>query len=220
METAQTTTNVCPDVGVSPDVEKSLLEKEKLRTEIQDIRDKGNWENRITKHVPAITAIVAIGALSFGIYQFRAQQGEAFRRQESELKRANDAKEQEFRKPFWEKQLHLYFDASEAASTLATSTDKRRIESAQERFWQLYWGPLAVVEDAGLDLEDDKDAKVEAAMVAFGNCLDGTDVCDQQEKRRRSLILAHTLRESIGKSWDVQMADLKGKYNKASPPLP
>src|SRR5260370_12841440 len=119
------------------------------------------------------------------------------KRLESELARAKDAKEQEFRKPFWEKQLQLYFDATEAASTMATSKDARRRDLAGDRFWELYWGSLAVVEDAGL--ETATDAKVEAAMVHFGSCFNGMDECDQGEKEQRSLALAHTVRDTIGK---------------------
>ena len=196
------------------DVERVRLEKEKLSAEIKDIRERGNWENRIAKYVPAITVLIAAAAFCFGIYQFHEQQKENFNRQDAEAKRASAAKEQEFRRPFWEKQLQLYFDASEAASTLATSTEEPKRRLAEQKFWQLYWGPLAVVEDAGLKLEDDPDAKVEAAMVEFGNCLDRTESCDQDKMRNRSLRLAHTLRESIGKSWNVRMADVKGKYNK------
>jgi hypothetical protein len=45
------------------------------------------------------------------------------------------------RKPLWERQLDLYFQACEAASTLANydqGSPEWRI--AEKRFWTLYWG--------------------------------------------------------------------------------
>src|SRR5215831_10409766 len=159
------------------DLERLKLENEKLRLEIEDLRGRNKLENRIAKFVPAITALIAIAGLSFGVYQFQSQQRQiadqrlrdtidSINKQASELARSNEAREQEFRKPFWEKQLQLYFDATEAASTMATSKDARKRELATEKFWSLYWGPLAVVEDAGL--EEAPSAVVEASAVPGG----------------------------------------------------
>ena len=125
------------------------------------------------------------------------------------MRRSNETKELELRKPFWEKQLELYFTASEAVATIATSQDKETRSAAEAKFWMLYWGPLGIAEDAGM--KQPEDAVVERAMVRFGNCLSGVDTCDSKELKRRSLSLAHKCRESVGKSWEVKFADLQGK---------
>ena len=59
-----------------------------------------------------------------------------------------DKKETEFHKTFWDAQLKLYLEATDTASKIANlpQTDKVRTD-AVERFWQLFYGPLHVVED-------------------------------------------------------------------------
>ncbi|HEX8177217.1 MAG TPA: hypothetical protein VF543_19165 [Pyrinomonadaceae bacterium] len=193
------------------------LENEKLKLEIEELKRKGGLTDRIEKYIPVITALIAVLGFWFGVYQYFHQQQLETERQateqkvrlqsyESELKRANDAKELELRKPFWEKQLALYFGASEAAATIATSNNPSEKRAAEAKFWNLYWGPLAIVEDAGM--KKPEDAVIESEMVKFGWCLDGTEECDQTELKQRSLSLAHKFRESVGKSWDVKFADL------------
>ncbi len=113
-----------------------------------------------------------------------------------------DAAEKDFRKPYWERQIALYFDATAAAGTLASATEGAERDAAEAKFWQLYYGPLALVEDL----------QVEKAMVAFGNCL--LEDCTQRELQRASLALAHACRESLGDSWSLQLAELQGRYNR------
>jgi hypothetical protein len=144
--------------------------------------------------IKIIEALALIVGGSFALYKYR------------------NSVENNFRKPLWEKQLALYFAASEAAAILATSQDEEKRKQAEADFWQLYYGPLAVVEDAGA--KKPEESQVEAAMVKFGKCLNGEDVCSKKEIHNRSLTLAHSIRDSIGKSWDVKLADLKGKYNR------
>jgi hypothetical protein len=85
-----------------------------------------------------------------------------------------------------------YRDACNVTASLATA--RRRgdpeEEKARARFWQLYWGELAIVEDK----------EVERAMVAYGRELnrwteDGSD--PPPELRRLSLDLAHACRASL-----------------------
>jgi len=52
---------------------------------------------------------------------------------------------------------------------------------------------------------------VEAAMVDFGHCFDGSSECSRQEMNQRSLLLAHTVRDTIGKSWNVHMKKLPNR---------
>src|SRR5262249_25734046 len=76
--------------------------------------------------------------------------------------------EKEFKQKYWEQQLALYIEATNTASTLATipkiedeTESKGMRDKAKVRFWQLYYGPLALVTDKDVD----------AAVVEFGNCL-------------------------------------------------
>jgi len=64
--------------------------------------------------------------------------------------------------------------ASEAAATIATTTDTAERRKAEARFWVLlYQGPMVMVETTD----------VSGAMKAFGRCLDGTEKCSGGEVR-------------------------------------
>lgn len=68
-----------------------------------------------------------------------------------------------FRKPLWERQLDLYFQACEASSILANYPESSpEWTDAEKKFWTLYWGPLVVVKDA---------EHVSQAMIRFGAAL-------------------------------------------------
>jgi len=68
-------------------------------------------------------------------------------------------------------QATLYFDTARAAATIATALDPHALDrkaitanalrDARERFAQLYWGELVIVEDR----------RVELAMITFQRCL-------------------------------------------------
>jgi hypothetical protein len=87
--------------------------------------------------------------------------------------------EKEFRRPFWNQQVALYFKAAETAGKIASlpSAERGKPANSQE-FWNLYFGPLVVVED---------DELVCRAMVDFGDCLPrpgaaySKDKCDDPE---------------------------------------
>ncbi len=108
----------------------------------------------------------------------------------------SDSVENQFRKPLWEKQIALYFDATSAAATLASSANPQTLQDAENRFWILYYGPLALVEDKN----------VENAMVQVAKCL--RNDCDKSELKGLSLRLARACRESISDSWSIELDDL------------
>jgi hypothetical protein len=105
---------------------------------------------------------------------------------------------QERQKPFLERQMQHYFEVADVASKIATLAEKPARQIAVTRFWQLYWGALAVVEDP----------VVERAMVNFGNAL------QQQNPResalqRLSLELAHACRNSLERLWGTDLGSLQ-----------
>jgi hypothetical protein len=105
----------------------------------------------------------------------------------------------EARKPFLDLQLKLYQDATESAAILATSMDPKTLEENEAKFWRLYWGVLAMVENGGIDPVS---GGVEGAMVRFGTALEKNprNVGDLQQA---SLDLAHACRDSLAASWGV-----------------
>ena len=128
-----------------------------------------------------VSTLVAVGGLIWGITSFLITS-----RVQAETRQL------EARKPFLERQLTLYTEVTQNAAILATSNDLDAIEQARQRFWELYWGELSMVENRG----------VEIAMIKFGKCLN--DDCSQEELRPLALGLARACRESLAASWGVQ----------------
>jgi len=273
--------------------EASLVEAqlEKLRLEIDSLRLKNYWENRVGRWIPIITVLIAVGGFLAGIYQFNSlqksgqqkliadqdtvakklavdqqnaaaklsaeqhqaaeqlaasQQSETRKlaaeqqittaklasEQQTEVRRlafeqrdsltklqhdfamANQARAFDLQKPYWEKQLELYFAAAEAAASIATSTDQDERARSERRFWQLYCGQLAVLED---ELNQDDSREIEGAMVRFGKCLKAStclsvpEPCDTVELNKRSLGLAYAIRKSVSKTWRGQEGVMPGK---------
>ena len=135
-----------------------------------------------------VTAFVAVGGLLWGITSFLITS-----RIQAETRQL------ESRKPFLERQLRLYEEATKNASILATSSDVNAIEPARQRFWELYWGELAMVENGGLNA---KEGGVESAMVKFGDCMNKG--CTQAALQPLALRLAHACRDSLAVSWGVE----------------
>ena len=98
----------------------------------------------------------------------------------------------EAKRPFLDYQLKLYKEATEAAVQLATSDDAQEISTARKRFYELYWGELALVEDRD----------VERAMVIFKRALEANGAGDHLQQS--CLTLAHAFRSSLARSWKVK----------------
>jgi hypothetical protein len=134
-------------------------------------------------------AAVALAGAITGIFSYRAS-----------IANSKAASEREYQKPFYDRQMTLYFDASRAAATLASSRNPNELRKASERFWQLYWGELCIVEDQ----------QVESKMRDFGIVLSQVEkapgrltVQEQQSLRKPSYDLAQSLRDSLSKAWPV-----------------
>ena len=133
------------------------------------------------KAVKTLSILGAVVTFAWGVYQ-HVESG----KKQAETRRI------EATKPFPDRQLKLYTEATQSAATLATTEDPSERSAAMKWFWSLYWGELALVEDRG----------VEAAMVMLGKGLEKGG--PQQELKQLSLKLAHAARESLADSWGVK----------------
>ena len=194
-----------PDAGTE---ERTTLELQRLRHEIQKLaleidalRSSRRWERLVGRHLPIVTALLAIGGFWVGIFQYYATSRDAQQQRAIESRR-------EAARPFWDTQLRLYVRAAEAAATIATSNDGAATDRAEVEFWTLYWGPLAIVEDASL--AQGPRAAVEDAMVALGAYLRSHPKAarSKDELARLSLRLAHAMREQTGPSFSLELAPL------------
>ena len=128
-----------------------------------------------------LTTIGAGVAFCWGAYQFLLTQ-----RGQAETRRV------EATRPFLDRQLKLYTDATQAASTMATSKSLEEVDAAKNRFFQLFWGELVMVEDR----------RVESAMVDFRDAIHTGKKGLQLEQS--SLRLARACRDSLAESWGVR----------------
>lgn len=136
------------------------------------------------------SAVAAIGTLMVSAVVYLAQRSDSIRDFQRETQR-----------PFLEAQFELYGEAVAIASRLARAAgrDHQWKKDDLDRFWELYWGSLAMVEDA----------HVEGAMVIFGRSL--KDNIDRRSTdcaakiNNASLALAHAARESLEEHWGVTL---------------
>jgi hypothetical protein len=109
---------------------------------------------------------------------------------------------QETRKqPFFVKQFEVSLRATKMASTMATTKDELAFNAAENEFWLLYWGELAVVESS----------EVASAMVAFGDNLEQMRRPIQlpaSELQDYSLSLADAVRNQTQSNWMVELPPL------------
>jgi hypothetical protein len=94
-------------------------------------------------------------------------------------------------KPFLQRQLKLYTEASQIAAKIATHGLAETSGDVQTRFWELFWGELALVENKS----------VESAMIDMGNAIE--DKCEGDYLEQTSLKLSHAMRASLDKSWGI-----------------
>lgn len=139
----------------------------------------------------AATLVGVVASFFWGVYVWKDKSEREIAQQRTDAERLSATRRIEATKPFLERQLKLYTEASQVAAAIATTSDNAARGKAVNRFWQLYWGELALVENT----------EVEAAMVAFGAGLNNK--ASPSELQQLSLTLAHACRFSLDKSWGI-----------------
>ena len=154
-------------------------------------------------------ALIAVLGFVWGIYKYMDSRERQLDRHEDALERQAETRRIEATRPYLERQLRLYTEATQVAARIATkgSAPGQRdlkdspsasryhastLDNAVTRFWELYWGELALVEDN----------EVERAMVAYGQAL--RDKAPTETLQEKSLALAHACRDSLARSWGVE----------------
>jgi len=139
--------------------------------------------------------ITAIGLVGAGIYTliqyFDAKERDRVTLQVQLITAALAAKQ-----GFNTKHLELCTQAAGAAGTIASSKDPNKRRLAEDDFWQLYWGPLGIVEQSG----------VASAMVAFGECLQGK--CTDRSPTSLALDIAHACRAEVSQDFQIDLPNV------------
>jgi len=170
-----------------------------------------NGSGSLDRAVKILGVAITIGGFLWGIWvywdtsqtrllqeeraaiRFEKNRKDEVKRRQLAVKKLANTRRIEATKPFLERQLKLYTEATQLAAKIATSNHGvPERAKAEKRFWELYWGELALVEDG----------RVAKAMIDFGNCL--TSRCQPQKLKGLSLSLAHECRESLAVSWGVE----------------
>ena len=109
--------------------DKLALECEKLRAEIRELESPKGWSDKLSRHSTLVSMLLAIFGFIFGFVQYGSQQEANRKTEEAQAEQERRIRDREFMKPLWEKQLATYFEASQAAATIATSTDPQGTRS-------------------------------------------------------------------------------------------
>lgn len=174
------------------ELEKLKLENEKLKLEIAALQKGKKWSEILQGYLPFISILLAVAGFGFGVYQYRNQEEQNRSQGKLNYEAQINNERRDFMKPLLEKQLALYLEASEAASTIATTTDVNERKKALNNFWRLYYGPLVMVENT----------EVSGAMKTLGDCVPPRGNCDKGELSNLSLKLATKLQTALLSSWN------------------
>jgi hypothetical protein len=184
------------------ELEKLALENKKVSLELRAAESTDFWE-WVGRFSPLLASIVAVGGFLFGVWQYTAQEKATREAAVDQSRREEEARDRDFMKPLWDRELELYFRASEVVATIATTTDAAKRALAEQEFWKLYEGPLIIVE--GMDLS--------GAMKRFGECLTGTMQCSNAELRDRSHKLGSVIQDTIQEAAALRLSEFsKNKF--------
>jgi len=142
-------------------------------------------EKRSGLPVQSITLLIAAVGVVVGVWQYR------------------DANSQQYKKEIWSAQKTLFEDAITSATNIANGESIDDVAYWRRRFWNLYWGNLAMLESQN----------VESAMVKFGDIL---SQCERNKDPKcfptpgnsatplqlSALNLAHCARDTLRTTWE------------------
>ena len=141
------------------------------------------------KYGLTISSLLAVAAFFWGIYEYKDTAKQKLLAQKNDAERTAETRRIEATRPYLDKQLELYTEATKVTATIATSADIKEIEKATKRFEELYWGELALVERSD----------VASAMISFRKAFD-TKMA-QSALAPLALALAHACRDELAESW-------------------
>ena len=169
---------------------------DKLKLEIQSIKRKNKWEEKLARYIPLLTVLITVAGFCFGIYQFRALADIEARRNVAEGKEALD-------RVFWEETILISLEVSDTAGIIASSPrDSDARKKAEERFKQLKNGTINTVAIPS----------IVQAVNEFDKCLEDKE-CAETQLPTRAVDLSSNIGEKLGK---IRDALVKGTEKRVS----
>jgi len=148
------------------------------------------WIKILTAAGAIIVFLVSFGQWLDARRTALGQERQAFEEQQFQHKK-------DYQRAMFDRQTALYFEASDTAASIASTSDQIQRRKATDRFNALYFGGMVIVESPG----------VEQAMVRFHKCMEaqGKDCVLSNE----ALAIGCTTRRSLRKTWGVDFGKLE-----------
>jgi hypothetical protein len=126
-----------------------------------------------------------------------------------------DLRERELSRAFYEKQLDLYLESSRIAARLAAVKDDAEREKNIARFWELYWGELALVESRAGGPCSKGTNSIESLMVGICTAYVSKDDPDKCHAAKNpdlasAINLAHQASDEVRERWQPSCRPEKG----------
>lgn len=115
---------------------------------------------------------------------------ERLAQEQNERAKALETRRIESSRPFLEKQLQLYSELVSVASKICTHKNEDSRQPSIERFWELYWGEIGLIDNSD----------VQQALESFGQAV-AYKTNDFSSLRQRCVELTVACRKSLAKSW-------------------
>ena len=114
-----------------------------------------------------------------------------------------DTKQKEFYTTYWNTKLELFLETSKAASQVATATSVEDFNKARDKYWELFYGPLSLVEGDG----------VKKAMQVFSahvpkEPLDSSAQLPMKSLEQPAYRLTIELKKELGQAWRDPFSEL------------
>ncbi len=146
-------------------------------------------QSKVEIGLKMLSPLLAVVAFFWGIYTYQDTAQQQLAAQKADALRTAETRRIEATRPYLDKQLQLYTEATKVTATIATSADSQEVVKATKRFRELYWGELGLVERTD----------VASAMVSFREALDAKK--GQGALAPLALALAHACRDELAASW-------------------
>jgi len=155
----------------------------------------------LSKLVANISLLTFIATIIGGVVTYFTQRSDDLKVWKIEVM----TRDRESKKVFLDRQATIYFETNELVAKLANLDAADMNKKDRQRFDELYWGVLGMVEDND----------VERAMVYFRQSLVNEERAAQHKSHSKecadaaqqiSLTLAHCLRSSLASSWGVDLS--------------
>lgn len=159
-------------------------------------------EKRVELLVKVVGTLLTFFTVIIGIWQFNKGQRDLkdrdIEQRKAELTELSAKASIEMLSKFKELQMKIYLDAGDVLSYLIVNEDFRSAEykAKVQRFWELYWVELAVVETP----------KIESTMMQFGNILKDMqdhDFSNFKERQHELELAGYAVAQAIKQSASV-----------------